>query len=174
VAAVRPELYRESWYAWGQADFMSHMTEGSLVLSNTRNTLSAAWEVGWQEVEDTEWEAILMWDRYINRFFTLFAGTNVFSEDDEEEIRGVLGLSYLLPFNVESRAWVDTDGGARVEFEKEFHLTPRLSLTGKAEYDSHTKWEGKGSLHYAINKNVSLVAQWHSHFGWGGGLQVRF
>jgi len=175
VAAIRPNLYRESWYAWGRADILSHMTEGSLVLSDTRNMFTAEWEVGWQEVEDTEWEAILTWDRYINRFFTLFAGMDVLREDGEsEEIRGVFGFRYLLPFNLESRAWVDTDGGARITFEKEFHLTPRLSLIGEAEYDSHTKWEGKSSLHYIINKNVSFVAQWHSDFGWGGGIQIRF
>jgi FtsP/CotA-like multicopper oxidase with cupredoxin domain len=175
VAAIRPNLYRESWYAWGQTDILSQMTEGFLMLSDTRNMFTAEWEVGWQDVEETEWETIWTYDRHINRFFTLFAGVNVLGEDDEtEETRGVFGLRYLLPFNLESRAWVDTDGGGRIKLEKDFHLTPRLSLIGEAEYDSHTKWEGKSSLQYTINKNVSLVAQWHSDFGWGGGIQVRF
>ncbi|MBW1799176.1 MAG: multicopper oxidase domain-containing protein [Deltaproteobacteria bacterium] len=175
VAAIRSNLYKESGYAWGQADILSHMTEGFLTLSDSRNIFTAEWEVGWQEVEDTEWEAILTYDRYINRFFSLFAGIDVLGEDDEEEeTRGVFGLRYLLPFNLESRSWVDTDGGARITLEKEFHLTPRLSLVGEAEYDTHTQWEGKAGLNYAINKHMSLVAQWHSDFGWGGGIQVRF
>jgi hypothetical protein len=58
--------------------------------------------------------------------------------------------------------------------EKEFVLTPRLSLLGKVEYDTHDEWEGKAGLSYMVSKNVSLLGQWHSEYGWGGGLQVRF
>jgi CopA family copper-resistance protein len=49
LAAIRPNLYRDPWYFWGRADALSNMTEGFLMLSNTRNILSAEWEVGWQE-----------------------------------------------------------------------------------------------------------------------------
>jgi FtsP/CotA-like multicopper oxidase with cupredoxin domain len=66
LAEVRPKLYKDSWYFWGQADVLSNMTEGFLMLSNTRNILTAEWEVGWQEVDDTEWEGIFTYDRYIN------------------------------------------------------------------------------------------------------------
>jgi hypothetical protein len=72
LAEVRPKLYKDSWYFWGQADVLSNMTEGFLMLSNTRNILTAEWEVGWQEVDDTEWEGIFTYDRYINRFFTTY------------------------------------------------------------------------------------------------------
>lgn len=58
--------------------------------------------------------------------------------------------------------------------EKEFTLTPRLSLIGGAEYDTRDLWEGKVGLSYALTKHISLLSQWHLEFGWGGGLQVRF
>ena len=58
--------------------------------------------------------------------------------------------------------------------EKEFALTPRLSLIGEVEYDTHEKWEGKAGLSYLFSKNVSWLGLWHSEFGWGGGLQIRF
>jgi len=175
LAAVRPDLYRESWYLWGRADVLSNMTEGFLLLSDTRNIFSAKWKAGWQEVNATEWEAILSYERYFNRFFRLFAGVDVMGEGDEsDETRGVFGLRYLLPLNLESRTWVDTDGGVRITLEKEFQLTPRLALMGEVEYDSHDLWEGKVGLHYTLAKNISIAGQWHTDFGWGGGIQVRF
>lgn len=33
--------------------------------------------------------------------------------------------------------------------------------------------EGAG-LAYTINKSISLVGQWHSDFGVGGGVRIRF
>jgi CopA family copper-resistance protein len=175
LAAVRPDLYKDSWYFWGQADALSNMTEGFLMLSNTRNILTAEWEVGWQEVDDTEWEGIFTYDRYINRFFTIFAGADLLGEGDEhDDTRGVFGFRYLLPLNLESRAWIDTDGGARFNLGKSFELTPRLELLGEAQYDTHDKWEGSAGLSYMVHKYFSLVGQWHSEYGFGGGLQIRF
>jgi len=175
LRSIRPNLYKDSWYFWGQADILSNMTEGFLTLSNTRNTVTAKWEVGWQDVEDTESEGIFTYDRYINRFFTLFAGTDLLSEDDDvEKIRGMCGFHYLLPLNLESRVWIDTDGGARCNVEKTFHLTPRIELLGEVQYDTHDLWEGSMGLSYMIHKDFALVGQWHSEYGFGGGVQVRF
>jgi hypothetical protein len=175
VEAVRPAIYKESWYTWAQADILSNMTEGFLTLSNTRNRFMAQWEVGWQVVEEIDWETLWTWDRIFNRFFGLFAGLDVLGEGVEEvDVRGIFGIRYLLPFNFESRIWVDTSGGGRITLEKEFHLTPRISLKGEVEYDTHTQWEGKVGLNYTINKNISLIGQWHSDFSWGSGLQIRF
>lgn len=175
LADIRPELYKDSWYFWGQADALSNMTEGFLMLSNTRNILTAQWEVGWQEVDDTEWEGIFTYDRYINRFFTVLAGANLLGEGDEhDDTRGVFGFRYHLPLNLESRVWIDTDGGGRFNLGKSFELTPRLALFGEAQYDTHDRWEGKASLSYMVHKYFSLVGQWHSEYGFGGGLQIRF
>jgi FtsP/CotA-like multicopper oxidase with cupredoxin domain len=175
LAAVRPKLYKDPWYFWGQADVLSNMTEGFLMLSNTRNILTAEWEVGWQEVDDTEWEGIFTYDRSFNRFFTIFAGADLLGEEDEhEDTRGVFGFRYLLPLNLESRVWIDTDGGGRFNLEKSFELTPRLALVGEAEYDTHDKWEGSAVLSYMVHKYFSLLGQWHSEYGFGGGLQIRF
>lgn len=176
LAAVRPNLYKDPWYFWGQADILSNMNEGFLRASNTRNILTAAWEVGWENVETTEWEGLLTWDRYINRFFTIFVGADSLGKTDKfDKTRGVLGLHYLLPLNVESRIWVDTDGGMRFIFGKGFELTPRLMLVGEAEYDTHkTEWESSVGLTYLVNKNFSLIALWHSDYDWGGGVQMRF
>jgi FtsP/CotA-like multicopper oxidase with cupredoxin domain len=175
VAATQSNLFKESWYAWGEADVLSNMTEGMLTLADTRNIFRAQWEAGWQNVDDTDWEGLVTYDRYVNRFSSLFVGVDFMGEDDAtEETRGVLGVRYLLPLNFESMVWVDSDGGARVALDKEFTLTPRLSLIGEVQYDTHDLWEGKTGMSYLLTKNVSLLGQWHSEFGWGGGVQVRF
>lgn len=97
---------------------------------------------------------------------------------DEEnapgKMRGLLGFRYLLPLNLKSRIWVDSDGGTRINLEKEFELTPRLALNGEAQYDTHDQWDGSVGITYTITKNVSFVGQWHSDFSWGGGVQIRF
>ncbi|RPI37902.1 MAG: copper oxidase [Nitrospiraceae bacterium] len=175
VSSIRHKLYHDPWYFLGKADVLSNMTEGFLKLSNTRNIVTGQWEAGWQKVDELDWEGILTWDRYINGFFSVFAGADFQGTGDAvDDVRGVLGLRYLLPLNLEMRAWLDTDGGGRVSFEKSFHLTPRLGLYGEAEYDTHDQWEGKTGLSYIVTKNISLLLQWHSEFGWGGGLKVWF
>jgi hypothetical protein len=175
LAVVRPRLYKDEWYFRAKADVLSNMTQGSLTFANTRNALNAEWEIGWQDVDDTEWEGILTWDRDINRFFSFLAGADLLGARDElDDTRAVFGVRYLLPFNLESRAWVDSDDGSRVTLEKDFDITPRLSLFGEVEYDTHEYWEGLVGLSYAVKRAFSIAGQWHSDFGFGAGVQVRF
>ncbi|MEJ2093449.1 MAG: multicopper oxidase domain-containing protein [Syntrophobacterales bacterium] len=176
LAAVRPLLYKDPWYAWARVDAMSQMTQGFAILSNTRNILTFTWDdVGWQKVEGVEWETIFTWDRYINRFFTVFAGADLIWENDSlDRSVGVFGLRYLFPLNIESRIWVDTEGDARFDLGKNLQLTPRFALFGEAEYDTNRLWELRGGATYLLSKNFSLITQWHSDFGWGGGVRMRF
>lgn len=176
VAAIRPQLYIDMWHSWGEAALASNMAEVFLTAAGTRNTLSAEWESGWQRVDKNEWEGFLSWDRYINRFFTVFAGFDMLGQgSDTEHSRGVVGVTWLLPLLIESRYWLDSDGGGRFSFDKEFALTPRLALIGEAEYDTHAaQWEGKAGLTYMLSKSFSLIGQWHSDFGWGAGAIIRF
>ena len=175
LAAVQPKLYKDPWYAWAQVDAMSNMTQGFAILSNTRNIVTFEWEAGWQKVDGQEWETIFTWDRYINRFFTVFAGADLLWENDKiDRAVGVFGCRYLFPLHIESRVWVDTEGGARINLRKNLQFTPRFALFGEAEYDTHKLWELRAGATYLIAKKASLLAQWHSDFGWGGGLRMRF
>ena len=175
VQAVRPLLYKDHWYPWADADVLSNMTQGAVVLSNSNNIAAAEWEVGWEHVDETEWETILTWDRVFNRFVSVFAGANIQGADwREEETRAIAGVRYLLPLNVHTRGWLDEDGGARIIFDKELVLTPRFALVGEAEYDTHDKWEGRSGLSYMATRDASLLLQWHSEFEWGIGGHFRF
>ena len=174
VNTVRSRLYKDSWYFWGQADLLGNMTEGILVVSNTRNIIMFKWEAGWEKVPQIEREGTLTWDYYLNRFASIFAGANYEEVVGEEDTRGILGLRYLLPLNIESFAWVDDEGDSRLGIEKEFALTPRLKLFGELEFDTEDRWEGIGGLSFMVSRGLSILVQHHSEFEWGAGIQVRF
>jgi hypothetical protein len=172
LALLRPRLYHDPWYAWGEADILSNLSTGFLTTANTRNNLTAAWEIGWQQVEGTDWTTLFTWERYQNRFFILFAGGEF--GNTIEENRAVAGIHYLLPFLLETSALVGSDGEARVEMSRSLQLLPRLSLHGHIVYDTATLWEYRAGLSYTLSKSWSLRSEWHSDYQWGGGVQVRF
>ncbi|MCJ7753447.1 MAG: multicopper oxidase domain-containing protein [Thermoanaerobaculales bacterium] len=175
VSAVRPRLYHDQWYPYAVAEVTSNMSEGMLILANMRNTLALDWEAGWKNVDGIHWEGIASYDRYFNRFFSVFVGAHSEGIDTETEFtRGVLGLRYLLPLNLESMVWVDSDGGWRVAVEKELEITPRIGLHGEARYDSHEKWEESVALSYTLTSAVAVAVRWHSEYGTGVGVRLRF
>ena len=175
VRAVQSRLSHDPWFAWARADLLSNMTGGEISLSKTRILLAGTWEVGWQQVDKTEWEGIVTAGWYVNRFTSFFAGLNVLGEGwDTEELRGIFGLKYLLPLNLESTLWVDTEAGGRFALGKEWALTPRLGLHGEVEYDTHDQWEGSVGLHYLLTRRAALIGKWHSEYGFGGGLSLIF
>ncbi|MEO6567927.1 MAG: multicopper oxidase domain-containing protein [Opitutaceae bacterium] len=173
--AVRSKLFHDPYYVYGVAEVASNMSEGWIEASNTRNIFRAQWEIGWNSVPDVEWEGITTYGRYINRFTTLFVGADLLGEKSSlDDSRGILGISYTLPFNFHSRTWVDSDGGARVALMREFMLTPRLSLETEVEYDTHLRWEGLTALNYAVAKHAALQVRWNSDYKWGAGLRILF
>ncbi len=175
VSAIRSQLNHNAWYGFIEADLLSNMTQGTVSLSNYRQLIDLSWEFGWQNVEDTEWEGLLTWGYYVNRFFVPFVGVDVLGEADREsDTRGIMGFRYLLPLNLESSIWIDSEGGGRLSMGRELHLTPRLLGMAEVEYDTHTDLEWKAGMAYLITKDLSAKVQWHSDFELGGGLELRY
>ena len=170
LATAREELLKDHWYAWADAAVLSNFTEGYLTTSSTRNQLSLDWEVGWQEVAGTEYELLASYRYHFNRFYRAIAGGHF----QDGSNRAVFGFEALLPLNVESRVWVDTDGEFRVNLEKDLQITSRLGVLGEVQYDTELKWEGRVSLLFNLNRHLDLAAGWHSEFGFGGGLNLRY
>ncbi|MFZ3047073.1 MAG: hypothetical protein WA151_14265, partial [Desulfatirhabdiaceae bacterium] len=81
---------------------------------------------------------------------------------------------YLLPLNIASRVWMDTAGDFQFAVGKHLELTPRLSVFSEAEYDTKAQWEIRAGTRYMMTRHFSMIAQWHSRFGWGGGLCWQF
>jgi hypothetical protein len=175
VLRVRDRMNISKWYSWGKADALSNMTSGNLTASDIRNTFNARWEIGWQNVEDVEWETLMTYERYINRFLNIFTGALLEGEEARfKKEAAVFGAHYLLPLNIGFRGWIDTDGEWRFALEREIALTPRLIFHGEAEYDTKEFWEGKAGLVFRVSQYFSLRAQWHSEYGWGGGASILF
>ena len=108
--------------------------------------------------------------RYFNRFFTAFIGVNLTNDFE----RGIFGVRYLLPFNIESELRLDTKGEFRLSLEQHLQLTSRLGIFGEFEYDTESNEEWVAGANYTLSKNFSLIGQYHSDFGAGAGIRFRF
>jgi FtsP/CotA-like multicopper oxidase with cupredoxin domain len=160
-------------YVWATASLQSHLSEGLLQWMNPRNDVLLAWQVGWENVEEVEYEVDLLYQRYFNADLQIFTGARLTNEDDAEN-RLVAGVQYRLPLFAWVSASVDSEGDARFSLAKSFQITPRLSLFGEVEYDTGTQWEWSAGADYLIHRNLSLITQYHSDFGLGAGVQLRF
>ncbi|MEZ5325853.1 MAG: multicopper oxidase domain-containing protein [Verrucomicrobiales bacterium] len=172
VADIRHNLLEDPWYFWTIGAGMSHMTEGNITLSNTRNILNTYWKVGWQNVEETEYEVNLTYAYSFNRFSSVFAGAQLTNGALGD--RGIFGARYLLPLRIQATGWVDTEGEFRIGVGKELPLTSRLSVFGEVEYDTQTDYEWQAGATFMLNKNLSLIGSYHSDFGAGAGLTFSF
>lgn len=171
IASIRHNLFRDNWYAWADASLLSNMTDGRAILTSTRHAFGLRWEVGWRRVEKTNYDLELTYDYHFDRFLSAFGGANLTNDSNV----GIFGVRYLLPLNLESLVWVDTNGDVRFKLGKRLQITKHLSFFGEAEYDTNTKWEGVAAgAAWIVNKWLSLIGQWHSDYGLGAGIRVRF
>ena len=169
IKKIRPMLYKDPIYVWGDMSLMSQMSTGAIVVSNTHNTLSAEWQSGW---EDAEYEIDLTYTRYINRFISPFIGAELTNGDQVN--RGFAGFDLLLPFLIDTSTWIDWKGDVRIQAVKEIQLTNRLSAFADVQYDTKSEWELQFGGEILINKQFSLTGGWHSEYGAGGGIMIRF
>ena len=150
---IRHKLYSDSWYSYVKGTVQSHMADGMVVMSNSRNIFSTTWEMGWQKVDDTDYEVELTYDRYFNRFFNVFSGVDLTNNYE----RGIFGIRYLLPFNIESTLRVDSERELRIELDQELRLTSRFGIFGGVEYDTESKEEWLLGGKYVFSKNMSVI-----------------
>ena len=138
-----------------------------------RPDLLLAWEVGWENVEDTQYEVDALYQRYFNADWQAFIGARLTNDPDAED-RAVIGFNYRLPLLVWSSVSLDSEGDARITLAKEFQLTSRLSAFGRVEYDTNTEWEWTAGADYTLSRTTSIITQYHSEYGLGAGIQIRF
>ncbi len=172
-AAGLGEHSHDMAYVWGAASIQSHMSEGLLTWMNPKNDLLLSWEVGWQGVDNPEYEIDALYQRYFNLNFQAFIGGR-FTNDPDAEDRAVAGINYRLPLMVWANVSLDSEGDARFTLAKRFQLTPRLGVWGRVEYDTNTRWEWTTGADYTLTRRTSITAQYHSQFGLGAGLLFRF
>jgi hypothetical protein len=167
----RRALFRDPIYAWANASVMSHFTEGIVTASTTRHELAAEWEIGWQNIDDDlDHEVLGIYRYHWNRFYRAFAGASL----EDERDAAVFGIEALLPLNLDGRAWVDSRGHGRFALAKELALTTRLFAVSEVEYDTDDAWEGSAGLRLRVHRHGSLAFEWHSEFGFGGGVELIY
>jgi FtsP/CotA-like multicopper oxidase with cupredoxin domain len=171
VAESRKEpgnfMRHDPWFVWGELSLLTQMAEGSLVLSGSRHIITLWGDGGWN---DDAWDLEASYAYAFNRFTRAFGGIN----ETEDYTRGFAGVWQLLPLNFEGALRVDTQGDVRFVLEREVHATSRLSLFGEVEYDTGTQWEGSAGAAWTLTKHFDIRAQYHSEYGLGAGMTVRF
>ncbi len=172
-AANLGEHAHDMSYLWGAATLQTNMSEGLLTWMNPKNDLQLAWEVGWENVDDAEYEIDALYQRYFTPNFQVFAGYR-FTNDQDADDRAIVGINYRLPLMLWSNLSIDSEGDARLTLAKRFQLTPRLGIFGDVFYDTGTDWEWSAGADYTLTRSSSLTASYHSEYGLGAGLLFRF
>ncbi len=172
---IRPKIFKDQLYFFGNLDILTNSTNGKVIITNTKNSLSLEWEAGWEKVDNKEAELILQYKRHINSYFSLLGGTYAsIVEKETDRMRLFAGINYILPLSIELKTWIDNEYDLRIVFSKQFKLLPRVYLGLEGKYDTHNEWEGYGKLSYTVNKAISLIGLWHSKYGIGAGIEYRF
>jgi FtsP/CotA-like multicopper oxidase with cupredoxin domain len=172
-AAGLGEHSHDMSYLWGSASIQSHMSEGLITWMNPKNDLMLAWEVGWERVDEPQYETDFLYQRYFNMNFQAFAGYRLTNDEDAKD-RGLIGFNYRLPLMVWANVSLDTEGDARFTLAKRFQLTPRLGVWGEVFYDTGTQWEWTAGADYTLTRSTSLTLSYHSDYGLGAGVLLRF
>lgn len=172
-AAKLGEHAHDMSYIWGASSVQTNMSEGLLTWMNPKNDLMLAWEVGWQDVEDTEYEIDALYQRYIDPNLQVFVGYRFTNEEDARD-RAIAGINYRLPLMLWSNLSLDSEGDARLTFAKRFQLTPRLGVYGEVFYDTGTDFQWSTGADYTLTRTTSLAASFHSEYGPGVGFLFRF
>ncbi len=172
--AVRHKLFEVDPYFYGAGEFMSHMTEGYFEFAGIRYSGLLEWEIGWGDIDETEYEIEITGNYFHNRFLSLFAGTELTNSEAYPDARGIFGYRYPLPMLIDTFGWVDTEGEFRFGAMKSYPITDRLHTFGEVEYDTRNQWEWAVGLELMISKQISAVGNYHSEFGVGGGIAIRF
>ncbi|NLT72102.1 MAG: multicopper oxidase domain-containing protein [Verrucomicrobiaceae bacterium] len=162
-------------YFIAAGSFQSHLSMGTASFRNARNDYFATWDLGWEDfdLDHTQYEIDLGWKRYFGPNFSTVLGARLSNEFPATD-RAFGGVEYRLPYLVESFAQVDSEGDFRFGLGKSLQLTNRLSIFGEIEYDTGSEWEWSGGLEYLLTKQFSLISEYHSDYGIGGGVSFRY
>jgi FtsP/CotA-like multicopper oxidase with cupredoxin domain len=152
----------------------THMSMGMAMAMNTRNDYYAMWDIGWEEnFKHPHYEIDLGWSRYIDPNLSAGIGARLTNHHDEAN-RFIAGIDHRLPWLIDSFAQVDSEGAFRFGLGKSIQLTDRISAFGEVEYDTGSEWEWSAGAEYLLTKELSIIGQFHSDHGFGGGISFRF
>ncbi len=176
------------YYSWGLAELSSNFSELILTSSSIRNEFNLRVESDYNQNSEVEFS----YNRYLNDWVRVYAGVNTENEIpdsyDKFNTVGLAGVKYFTPYMFNVDVSIDHQLRPRLRVDREILLFPRFFLEGEYEYRADFGWvndlvnnksfEGEDEwlirASYILSRNFSIQANYNSHYGWGGGLSVRF
>ncbi len=165
----------DPFYFMAEGSLQTHMSMGMAMFMNSRNDYYAMWDLHWSDdfPDVSHYEIDLAWRRYFDPNFSTVLGARLTNEHNAVD-RAFGGVEYRLPYLVESFAQVDSEGEFRFGLGKSLRITDRLSIFGEVEYDTGSEGEWSAGAEYLLTKQFSLISEFHSDHGFGGGISFRF
>ncbi|MCA1757923.1 MAG: multicopper oxidase domain-containing protein [Bacteroidales bacterium] len=178
----------DHYFSWGLAELSSNFSELMLTSGNIRNEFNLRAETDYNQNSEIE----ISYNRYLNDWVRIYAAVNTVNEIpdsyDEFTTVGLAGIKYFTPYMFNVDVSIDHQLRPRVRIDKEILLFPRIFIEGEYEYLADFGWvndleTGKSFVgddewliraSYILSRNFSIQANYNSHYGWGGGLSVRF
>jgi FtsP/CotA-like multicopper oxidase with cupredoxin domain len=160
-------------YLWGAAAIQSNMSEGLLTWMNPKNDIQLAWELGWANVDQPQYEIDFIYQRYLNMNFQAYAGYRLTNEPASKD-RALAGINYRLPLMAWLNISIDSEADARLNLSKRLQLTSRLGIWAEVFYDTGSQWEYSAGADYTLTRHTSITTSYHSDYGLGAGILIRF
>ncbi|HVA99428.1 MAG TPA: hypothetical protein VNG53_11085, partial [Bacteroidia bacterium] len=183
------------WFFWGDATLASNRGESYLSYSNRKNWIKVmgdygTWQTGKYYNTEANWlkiphpyEVSGTYEYFVTRFLRPYVGVVASNKDEytkyfkdhnkaipNNDVRGLLGVRYLLPFFIDADLRIDSREHVRFTLSGETWLFPRIWLT----YLVNTDKEYEINLDYMLNQYISLTGGYNTDYKWGGGAMVRF
>ena len=155
----------DPWYHFADTAFQSQMMSGRLWAYNRRNGFELHYDYDYGD----EYDVDVTYHRQITRFLALYAGAG-FEREERAENKGIAGVTYVLPFLIDTSLRIDTDSHVRLELESELQLTKRTRL----HWDWNTDDEYRVRFGYEINKQTVVTGGYDSDFKLGAGFEYRY
>jgi FtsP/CotA-like multicopper oxidase with cupredoxin domain len=171
---VDPKLINP-WFITIDASALTNMSMGQVRWMQGRNRARLNWMGDWGQEphhRDREFEAV--YDRYQNPNLSWFAGLRAIDDEFGSRERGIAGVGYRLPYLIQTRSSIDTDGEVRIEASKSLALVGAFDLNLQVQYDSETLWDGGALLSWALSRRLDLIGGYGTEHGWGVGVTVHF
>jgi FtsP/CotA-like multicopper oxidase with cupredoxin domain len=155
-------------YFYGMAEAATNHAQAYLRVSQTWNQLEARVESRNSEgrnfsfKEPWEVEGDLFYRRWFSQFFNIVGGATYFNESP----RAVIGVSYMLPFLIETQALIDHKGQFRFDVEKRFQWTRTIF----SDIDLTWRPGQSGTIESPLEFELSLM--YSPAWSWAAGLML--
>ena len=156
------------WFFSGDISALTNMTAGVFEYSNTRNEFENEFDYGYDE---HSYDIDFLYRRKITQNFAPYVGIEFEREEEEEHERNLfIGVKYVLPFMIDTKTKLLSNGEVELKLSSELQLTKALEF----EWFWDTEDDYRVTLAYEVNKNFLITGNYDADFEGNIGLRFRF